>query len=129
MLEHPKHCIYTARHLWAAADEKSGMATIGMTEELVEMLAEIQTLDMPMVGDELDMDTYCIHLHLRTRIHHLRSPLSGRVVEINRDVLDNPGLLSISAYDNFLYRMEFDEPGEIEVLMTAVQYGKYLDRL
>ena len=129
MLEHPKHYAYTERHLWAAVEEATSRATIGMTEELVEMLAEIESVDMPMVGDELDMDTYCIHLHLPARIHHLRSPLSGRVLELNRDVLDNPGLLAINPYEHYLYRMEYDDQGELEVLMNAVQYGKYLDRI
>jgi glycine cleavage system H protein len=129
MLEHPKHLTYTPRHLWAEIDDTKGVATIGVTEDLVEMMADIVSIDMPLVGDELDMDTFCIHLHLPTRIQHLRSPLSGRVTEINRDVLDNAGLLALSPYTNWLYRMEFDEPGELEVLMSAAQYGKYLDRL
>jgi glycine cleavage system H protein len=129
MLEHPKHLSYTTRHLWAEIDEEAGLATIGATEDLVEMLADVVSIDMPLVGDELDMDTYCLHLHLPTRIQHLRSPLSGRVTEINRDVLDNAGLLALAPYANWLYKMEFDDPGELEVLMSAAQYGKYLDRM
>jgi glycine cleavage system H protein len=129
MLEHPKQFVYTARHLWADIDASAGTAVIGVTEDLVESLAEIVSIDMPLVGDELDMDTFCLHFHLPTRIHHLRSPLSGRVLEINRDVLDNAGLLSLAPYKHWLYKMEFDEPGELEVLMSAAQYGKYLDRL
>ncbi len=129
MLEHPKHLSYTVRHLWAEIDEKSRVATIGITEDLIEMLADIVTLDMPLVGDELDMDTFCIHIHLPTRIQHLRSPLSGRVLEINRDVLDNAGLLALAPYKNWLYRMEYDDPSELDLLMNSVQYGKHLDRL
>lgn len=129
MLEHPKHLSYTARHLWVDVGESKHTATVGITEDLIELLSDIVSVDMPLVGDELDMDTMCIHIHLPTRILHLRSPLSGRVTEINRDVLDDAGLLALSPYTNWLYRMEYDESGELDLLMNSVQYGKYLDRL
>lgn len=129
MLEHPEELSYSARHLWVKADEDQRIATVGITDDLAEELVEVLSIDMPMVGDELDIDTYCIHLHLGTRIHHLRSPLTGRVTEINREVLDAPSLLHLSAYQHWLYRMEFDDADELQLLMSAAQYAKYLDQL
>ena len=70
---------YTNRHTWVLPDEDKNIATVGITDYLTEELVAIQSIDMPLVGDELEMDTFCIHLHLAKRIHHLRSPLSGRV--------------------------------------------------
>ncbi|MBN2451527.1 MAG: hypothetical protein JXR77_14145 [Lentisphaeria bacterium] len=127
MLEHPRDLSYSARHLWARMDREAGTAVVGVTEELVEQLEEVLSIDLPMVGDELDMDTFCIHLHLPNRIHHLGSPLTGRVIEINRDVLDNASLLHLSAYEHWLYRMEYDDEEEVHLLMSADQYGRYLD--
>jgi len=129
MLEHPEELSYTQRHLWVRIDLAGSLATVGITEELAERIGEIVSVDMPMTGDELDMDTYCIHLHLTTRIHHLRSPLSGRVSEINRDVLDKANLVHIAPLERWLYRMEFDDVDELELLMSARQYAKYLDQL
>ena len=99
---------FTNRHTWVLPDEDKNIATVGITDYLTEELVAIQSIDMPLVGDELEMDTFCIHLHLAKRIHHLRSPLSGRVVEINKDVQDNPSLLHLDPFKNWLYRMEFD---------------------
>jgi glycine cleavage system H protein len=132
MIGHSADLSYTKHHMWVRMDKGAKgahTATIGITEELVEQLAEIFGIDMPMVGDELDMDTFCIHLHLKNRIHHLRSPLTGRVTEINRDVLDNANLLHLSAYKNWLYRMEYDDPEEVHLLMSADQYSRFLDHL
>jgi len=128
MLEYPEKLSYTARHLWVEADEDERVATVGITEELLDRLVEVVSVDMPMLGDELDIDTFCIHLHLENRIHHLRSPLTGRVVEINREVLDNASLLHLAPYTNWLYRMEFDDADELHLLMSAAQYAKYLDQ-
>ena len=79
--------LFTNRHTWVLPDEDKNIATVGITDYLTEELVAIQSIDMPLEGDELEMDTFCIHLHLAKRIHHLRSPLSGRVVEINKDDL------------------------------------------
>ena len=129
MLEHPDNLVYSARHLWVDADEEEGTAAVGISEDLLDILGEIVSIDMPMVGDELDIDTFCIHLHLETRIHHLRSPLTGRVIEINREVQDNASLVHLSPYTQWLYRMEFDDEDELHLLMDAAQYAKYLDQL
>ncbi len=129
MIGHPAELSYNAQHLWVDMDEEQHTATVGITDELAERLAEILSVDLPMVGDELDLDTYCIHLHLNKRIHHLQSPLTGRVLEINRDVLDNPSLLHLSPYKNWLYRMEYDDEDEVHLLMSADQYARFLDQL
>lgn len=129
MLEYPKNVNYSQSRMWTKADTATATAVVGITEDLVEEIGEILSIDLPLTGDELDMDTLCIHLHLQNHIHHLASPLSGRVLEINRDVLDNPNLLHIAPFNNWLYRMEFDEPDELDFLMSAAQYGSFLDSI
>lgn len=129
MIEENDNRAYTARHVWVLPTEASHKAYVGMTDFLTEELQAIVSVDMPMVGDELDIDTFCIHLHIGSRIHHLRSPLTGRVLEINKDVLDNPSLLHLNPYKHWLYRMEYDDPEELDLLMNANQYQRHLDML
>jgi glycine cleavage system H protein len=129
MIGHPSDLSYNTQHLWVRMHAGQRTATVGITEELTDQLAEVLSVDMPMVGDELDLDTYCIHLHVRNRIHHLQSPLTGRVIEINREVLDNASLLHLSSYVHWLYRMEYDDGDEVHLLMSADQYTRYLDQL
>lgn len=126
---YPKDLLYTQRHVWVKINERKHVATVGITTGLQEGLPEILSIDMPLLGDELEMDGACVHLHVRKRLHEIVSPLTGRVTEVNRDVLDNPRLLHLSPYDSWLFRMEYDEPDEIEMLMTPAQYTSYVDSL
>jgi glycine cleavage system H protein len=122
--------MYSHRHLWVRLDEDEQVADVGMTDALQEELPEILGIDMPMVGDELEMDTECLHLHLPDgTIYDLFAPLTGRVVEINRDVLDRPQLLHLAPMTNWMFRMEYDEPDEVEMLLEATRYGRYVDSL
>ena len=120
---------FSTRHLWARFDEEKGIAYIGITEFLAEQLAEIESIDMPGPDDEIDMDSMCIHLYLTKRIHHLRSPLSGRVVECNKEVLDNCSLLHLDPNKYWLFSMEYDNEEELDLLMDAQQYADYIDKL
>lgn len=127
---HPNDLRYSNRHLWVRLLAEKPQAEVGITDELQERLAEISAIDMPMVGDELEMDAACILLHLATsRLRKLRSPLTGRVLDINRDVLDRPELVHLKPYESWLFRMEYDEEEEVEMLMVATRYGRYLDSL
>ena len=127
----PADFYYSKKHIWIKAEAESDpqMAMIGIAEELAEELGEILSIDLPMRGDELEIDVLCIYLHIFNHIRHLGSPLTGRVIEINKEVLDNPALLHLAPYKHWLFKMEYDEPDEFDLLMSKSQYSKYLDHL
>jgi len=127
--EYPKDLQYTQGHVWVKAEPKRHRARIGITEELADKLREILSIDMPMTGDELEMDEPCLQFHRATSIHNLSSPLTGRVTEINKTILDSPGLIFLDPYNHWLFCMEYDEDEELEMLMNAHQYASYLDTL
>jgi len=127
---HPDDLLYTSRHLWVRLHPEESQAEVGITDELQDRIPEITSIDMPMVGDELEMDSACVLLHLATsRLRKLHSPLTGRVLDINRDVLDRPELIHLKPYGSWLFRMEYDEEDELEMLMDAARYARYLDSL
>jgi len=127
--DYPKDFRYTQHHVWVKPEGKKRLARIGITEELANKLQEILGIDMPMVGDELEMDAPCLHIHRATSISYLSAPLSGRVTQINKDVLDNPRLIALDPYTHWLFSMEYDEEEELDMLLTASQYAAHLDSL
>ena len=129
MSEYPKELRYTTSHVWAKVDLKKRQARIGVTEEMTLRLREILSIDLPMIGDELEMDAPCLHIHRANSVFNLPSPLTGRILEINRDVLDKPSLLFIEPYRYWLFDMEYDELDELDMLMNVNQYLSYLDTL
>ncbi|MBR6470169.1 MAG: hypothetical protein IKS83_00100, partial [Victivallales bacterium] len=92
-------------------------------------LGNIENLDLPLAMDELEIDSPNILIHTGMRKKHVRCPLTGRVVEVNQEVLDDPTLLFKDYRQNWLFRMEFDEPDELDLLMSGLQYARFLDEL
>ena len=118
---------FTKGHVWAKIDEDNQQATIGMSTFIIEQLPEITSMDLPEEGDEIDVGTICMHFHIGNRILHVRSPLTGRVIEVNKEVLDNSSLLHLDPDKYWIFRMEFDNTDELDLLMDARQYAEYIE--
>ena len=123
---------YSRYHAWVmveSMENNENYAKIGITDYLLEELGNIENLDLPLKMDELEIDSPNILIHTGMRKKHVRCPLTGRVVEVNQEVLDDPSLLFKDYRQNWLFRMEFDEPDELDLLMSGLQYSRYLDEL
>lgn len=129
MLDYPEDLLYNHRHSWVRPDRENHSAEVGLTEDRLEVTPPILSIDTPMQQEELEIDADCLHLHLSAGIQSVRSPLTGRVLEVNKEVLDNPEVLHVDGYKNWLFRMEYDAEDELELLMTAKQYAQYLDHM
>lgn len=129
MIDCPADLIYHYRHFWLRVDEETHTASVGITDEMQERLPEIISIDLPTVGVDLEIDEPCFHLHLPSGIRHLKSPLSGRVVAVNREILDTPDLLHLAPYEHWLVRIEMDEIDELHMMMDAKRYISFLETL
>ena len=118
---------FTKGHVWAEIDSDNQEAVLGLSSFLVEQLPEIVSIDLPEVSDEIEVGAICMHFHLGERILHVRAPLTGRVIEVNKEVLDNCSLIHLDPDKYWLIKMEFDNEDELDLLMDARQYAEYIE--
>lgn len=124
-----KNCYYSKRHLWVEQLKGSHHAYIGMTDYLAETFSNLDCIDLPDVGEEFDVDTPLIHFHVGSKIYPLPVQLTGRVLEINKDMQSDLSLLFMDPEHNWLLKIEYDDPDEFDDLMDKKQYLNYLDEL
>lgn len=127
--EYPAGLYFTKRHIWALPNTEDNTALVGISDFLADELGNIDGIDVPSVGDEVEMESICIHIHVSNHVRAFRCPLTGRVVEVNQDVIDDPTQIYMDYYGSWLFKMEFDDPAELDILMDGAQYSKYLDEL
>jgi len=120
---------YSKRHLWMETMKESNQAYIGVTDYVIENFSGLDCIDLPLVGEEFEVDTPLMDFHLDDRIHHFRVLLSGRVLEINKDVQSDLGMLFKDPEHNWLLKIEYDSSEEFDSLMNEKQYLDYLDEL
>ena len=122
----PEDLKYSHHHIWVKPD--GNVAVVGITEDLHDQFKDVQSLDLPMEADELELDTECMTFHLKTGLYDIMSPLTGRIVETNKQLVLNPSGIFIAPYtDGWLFKMEYDEPEELELLMSSEEYSAMTD--
>jgi glycine cleavage system H protein len=80
-------------HAWALPQEK-GTVRAGADGLISRALGHVSRVTLPNVGDEVPAGMPLFHLELNRRVLTVASPVSGRVVAVNRQLQERPGLVA-----------------------------------
>jgi glycine cleavage system H protein len=124
----PAHLRYTEAHEWAQVEGK--IATVGITHHAQDALGEVVFVELPAAGKVLKKgDTFGVVESIKA-VSDLYSPLTGKVLESNKALLDNPGNCNIEPYGKaWMIKLELSEPGETTELLSPEAYKKLVDSL
>ncbi|MER7766577.1 glycine cleavage system protein GcvH [Kitasatospora sp. NPDC096140] len=122
-MSNPEHLKYTEEHEWLT-DAEDGVSTIGITEHAATALGDIVYVQLPEVGDEVTAGETCGELESTKSVSDLYSPVTGEVVEINQDVLDNNGLVNDAPFEGgWLFKVRVASTGK---LLSADEYNAFI---
>ena len=125
-MEFPKELRYSQEHEWVAVEEN--IATIGITDYAQEQLGDVVYVELPEVGTQVTKDEAFGVVESVKAVSDVYAPVSGTVIEINIPLPDSPETINEDPYgDAWMIRVDMSDPGEIEDLMTAAQYKKFVE--
>ena len=119
--------MYTKTHEWIKLDDHK--ATLGLTDYAQKHLGQIVFVDLPNVGEHVDELGQLAEVESVKAVSEVYSPVSGKIIEINEDLLDNPGLINEDPYENWLATIEMNGPLVTSNLLNAEAYQKLCDQL
>ncbi|WP_257349522.1 glycine cleavage system protein GcvH [Pseudalkalibacillus decolorationis] len=122
-MKHPKELRYSEEHEWVKVE--GNKAYIGITDFAQDELGDIVFVELPEPGDEIEADEPFGSVESVKTVSELYAPLSGKVVEINEDLEDNPEYVNESPYDKaWMVVVELSDEAELEKLMNSDDYEK-----
>ena len=95
---------YLETHEWADIDGDS--AYIGIDDFAQNEMGDIVFVNLPEVGDMVEAGEVFGDVESVKAVSDLFSPVSGKVVEVNENVLESPGLLNEEPYESWLIKVE-----------------------
>lgn len=95
-MEYPEDLRYLDSHEYVRLVGE--VATIGLSAFAVDELGDIVFVELPAVGDELTVQTSFGAVESVKAASDLYAPVSGTVVAVNEQLLDNPELLNRDPY-------------------------------
>ncbi|GCE77621.1 glycine cleavage system protein GcvH [Cellulomonas biazotea] len=113
----PTHLHYTLEHEWL---DDSTPATVGITSTAAEALGDIVYLELPAVGEQVVAGAVVGEIESTKSVSELFSPVSGTVVEVNQDAVDDPSLVNADPFGRgWLLKVDVSSTGP---LLTAEEY-------
>lgn len=98
---------------------------IGITDYAQHALGTIVYVDMPDADDDVEMDEDFGAIESVKAASDLKSPVSGKVLEVNEALEDDPGLLNKDAFENWIIKVELTDTSELKDLMDAKAYEEF----
>ena len=80
--------------------EKDSLYEVGITDYAIEQLGDIVFVELPDVGLEFNKNEVFATIESVKAASEIYMPISGKVVEINEEIVNSPELLNDENYDN-----------------------------
>lgn len=124
MTELPDDRRYTREHEWARAED--GRVFVGITDFAQDQLGDVVFVGLPEPGSEVTAGQPLGEVESTKSVSDIYSPVSGRVVEKNPEVEQNPELVNEDPYGRgWLVAIESDTG--VDALLTADDYRKLIE--
>ncbi len=120
---------YTEDHEWISID--GGIVVLGITDYAQGSLSDIVYVELPEVGTIIDAGETVGNIESVKAVAELYAPVSGEVIEINKDLEDQPDLVNTDPYDDgwmLKIQIDADELSQVS-LMSEEEYENYISKL
>ena len=123
--EIPEDLSYTKNHLWV--DMKDRPYTLGWTDYIQINAGDVNNIHLPAKGTLLDVNQEFGSVETSKWVDRLYSPLKGRVVEVNKGLLNKPELINNAPFGKgWFITVEPSEKKPSEGVITPEEYCEYL---
>lgn len=119
-----KGLFYTKDHEWVKVE--GNLAFIGVADYAQHHLGDIVYVELPEIDDEIEKEDSFSAIESVKAAADVYMPISGKVVEVNEELIDDPALLNADPYENWMIKVEITNKEELEELMTSEEYEKFL---
>ncbi len=123
----PSELKYASSHEWVR-NEGDGTVTVGITEHAQDLLGDMVFVELPEVGDEINLGDDVAVAESVKAASDIYSPVTGAVVEINEDLEDAPELVNTDAFgDGWMFKVKVENLDELNELLDAEGYENSID--
>jgi len=116
---------YTKDHEWVKVE--GNQAKIGITDYAQGELGDIVYVEIETLEESLGKEEIFGSVEAVKTVSDLFLPVSGKVLEVNENLEDNPELINEDPYEKgWIIRMEIENPEELKDLLDSDSYKKLI---
>jgi len=128
ILRIPQGLFYSKNHTWAHL-MKSGDAKVGLDDFLLHITGDVRFANLKNPGDLINKGDLMAEVVQNGKVLKINSPLSGKIVDFNFSLKDNPGIINIDPYgEGWIYKIKpnrwVEETNSYYLAEEAVTWSK-----
>lgn len=115
---------FTKNHEWIRIEEDK--AIIGISDYAQHAMGDVVFVELPEVDASFKQDENIATIESVKAVSDVYAPISGKVIEINEKLEDNPALINEDAYnEGWIYAIEIENTSELDSLMSNSEYEEF----
>jgi glycine cleavage system H protein len=116
---------YTSEHEWITVS--GDVATVGITNHAQEQLGDVVFVELPRTGTKVAKGKDAAVVESVKAASEVYAPITGEIVETNKALADNPGLVNEDAEGTaWFMKIKIADKTELEGLMDKAAYDKFV---
>ena len=118
---------YSREHEWIYP-QSGDTALIGIIDYARSHLREIiYSIEFLTPSVRVEQHGKMGEIESEEAVSDLLTPVSGPVLEINQNAIDNPNLVNRDPYgDGWLSKLKLSKPAELDDLMSSTEYDRFI---
>ena len=121
----PNNLLYTNEHEWIRVDGNE--AFVGITDYAQSELGDIVFVELRNIDDEFKKNDVFGTIEAVKTLADLFLPVSGKVVEVNEKIENEPELINSDPYnDGWLVKISVSNADELTEILTPEDYKKLI---
>jgi glycine cleavage system H protein len=123
-MDFPEDLLYTKTHEWVKK-EGDNKVRVGITSYAQSKLGDVVYIELPDLDRIVKAGTACTVVESVKAAYDIYAPVSGKVIEANTDLENNPQLVNEDPYGKGWFSLiEMEDPQELTKLLSNKDYEK-----
>lgn len=124
---YPKELRYGKTHEWLRQEGEE--ATVGITDYAQDQINDVVFVELPQLETGLEVGKEFAVIESVKAAFDIYAPVSGKVIGINEELANNPGLVNSDPYGaGWLVKIKLNKLEELDKLLSADEYERFLEK-
>ena len=121
----PQNLKYTKEHEWVKID--GDLLIVGITDHAQSELGDIIFIEFPDLSQMISKDDSFGTIEAVKTVADLFAPVSGKIIEINQDIEDNPELVNSDPYgEGWIVKITDFDKSQLDALLDSNNYEEII---